>query len=295
MGILTLANDTPLSFLKEEDDLTRSSLEANPLTAALAAPFATFITVTWQSVVQSEQALTYALALATAKVLHADSVLNELVHKLDSALLMLTGKDRTALLYTRYFGEQRPFEVAAGILGPQLEKMRGWIPDLLASPQAILQGIGADIQAAVAGADAAAAAKLAAENAIEVFQTTGERAQAVSAYNALRKETYGELGKLRHQHSGLSKDFPDTFFRHEANRSWARMSPEQIQAKIDALAAQKAVLEKRRQTALDQQKAEAAAKTEAEQKQKQAALAAKKKEKDAIDAAIAKMEAEIVK
>ncbi|MFO0590895.1 MAG: hypothetical protein U0441_25350 [Polyangiaceae bacterium] len=294
MAISTISNDTTLSSIKEEDNHTRASLSAHPLTAALAAPYATFISQTWEPVVSQERALEYALAFATARVLYADSVLNVLVHKLDSALLMLTGKDREALLYTRYFGDKRPFEVALGVLGPQLETMRGWIPDLMApQQQPLLQAIGAEIQAAVADADSAVAAKLAADNAITAFRSTGPRAQLVSEYNALRKQTYGALGKMRHEHPELPSDFADSFFRHDMSRNLDRLSAEQLQAKIDAVTAQKNALEKKRDARLAQQKAEADAKAAVEQKQIAAALDAKKKQKAALDADIAKMEAQV--
>src|SRR5262245_51810975 len=111
MSISTITNDHPLLFIKEQDDHTRSNLEANPLTAALAIPLADFITLVWQPAVTQEQALEYGIALAAAKEVYADDVLNGLVRKLDSALLMLTKKDRTAPLYVQFFGAQRPFEV----------------------------------------------------------------------------------------------------------------------------------------------------------------------------------------
>jgi hypothetical protein len=221
-------------------------------------------------------------------VLHADAVLNGLVKKLDGALLMLTNKDRAAPRYMLYFGGQRPFEVAAGILGPQLETMRGWIPLLAGSPEATLQAIGEEIKIAVADADAAVKAKADAESALLVFKTTGERAQLVNPYNALRKLTYGELGKIKHQHPELPNDFAETFFRHEGKRLEDKMSPEQLQTKIEALKAHQTALEKRRQAKLDKLKEEADAKIELEQKQ--AAIDAKRKVREALDAEIKQME-----
>jgi hypothetical protein len=134
MAISTIPNDAPLSSIKEQDGHTRSSLEANPLTAALAVPFADFIVQVWEPAVHQEQALEYGITLATAKQVYADDVLDGLVKKLDSALLMITNKDRTAPLYVQFFGAQRPFEVARGVLGLQLETMRSWIPLLSGSP-----------------------------------------------------------------------------------------------------------------------------------------------------------------
>lgn len=286
-----MPNDSSLSSIKEEDNFTRSALEANPLTAALAVPFADFITVTWQSTHLLELQLDYDVALAGARVLQADAVLNTLVKKLDTTLLLLTNKDRSAPLYVQFFGNRRPFEVAAGVLGPQLETMRAWIPLLTASPHDSLQSVGAEIAAAVDQADAAVGAKTAADNATLVFQTTGERAKLIHAYNALRKGTYGMLGKMKHQNPELPNDFADSFFRHETRRTEDRMTPEQLQIKLDALASQQSLLQKKLDAALARQQADADAKAELEQKK--ALLEAKKKEKDALDASIKKLEAEL--
>jgi hypothetical protein len=293
MPISTLPNDSPILSVKENDDVTRSTLEANPLTAALAVPLADFMIQTWQPTYLSALALDYALAVAHARELYADVVCNGLVYKLDGALLMLTNKDRSAPIYVQYFGAQRPFEVCAGILGPQLETMRSWISPLTSSSNATLQAIGGEIKVAVGDADAAVTAKAAAKSAILVFETTGERALMIAAYNALRKVTYGALGQIKHLHAELPNDFADTFFRHEGKRAVDKMSPDQLQAKADALEAQATALKQKRQAILDKQKADEEAKLELEKKQ--AALDAKLKDKQALDAEIKKMEDDLKK
>jgi hypothetical protein len=289
MAIATILKSRSLLYIKADDNLTRSNLEANPLTAALAVPLADFMIQRWQPTHLKEMTLEYALSLATARVAYADTVLNELVKRLDGALFMIT-KSRTAALYLQYFGAQRPFEVAAGILGPQLETMRGWIGPLLASPEPTLKAVGEEIKAAVAAADAAVQAKADAENALLVFRMTGERTQLVDEYNALRKVTYGELGKIKHQHPGLPNDFAETFFRHEGKRLEDKISLDQMEAKIDALNAQQKALEKKRDARIEKQKQDEEA---AALEQKQAALEAKRKEKEALEAEIRKMENEI--
>lgn len=121
---------------------------------------------------------------------YADLLLNDLVKKLNVALPMLTGKNRNAPLYTFYFRAARPFEVAAGILGPQLETMRGWFPEPKKSTDATLQSIGKGIELAVTKADAAVQAKADAEAAIKVFETTGERFRLV---NPQQRPSQGDL------------------------------------------------------------------------------------------------------
>jgi hypothetical protein len=82
MTISTLSNDAPLSSIEEEDNLSRSNLEMNPLAAVLAA---------------------YARAPAAALVTYADVGRTRPVKKLGCAPRILTQKDhpaaRPCLLY----------------------------------------------------------------------------------------------------------------------------------------------------------------------------------------------------
>jgi hypothetical protein len=288
MPVQTIDSNAPLGFIKIEIDTTRSRLEVNPLTAALAAPFTVFEAQTWLPVHHKEMDLDYALTLAKARVTYADDTLNALVKKLDGALLMITNKDRGAPLYQLYFGAQRPFEVNAPLLGPQLETMRGWIPSLKTSTHDPLQTIGAEIEAAVTAADAAVLARADAENAQLAFRTTGERTALVDAFNALRKSTYGKLGEIRHQHPELPNDFADGFFRHETKRRDDKLSSEQIQAKIDALHEEEAGWKAKLEAAIARETAEASAKQQEETRL--VALAEKKKQAAALAAEIKKLE-----
>jgi hypothetical protein len=293
MALPTLPNDSNLANIKDEDRFTRSRLEVHPLTVVLAASLAQFINTNWQTALLLEFKLEDDLARASARIHYADQVLNTLVKKLDTSLLLLTNKDRTAPLYAQFFGNQRPFQVAAGILGPQLETMRGWVALLLGSVHDSLKALGTEIDLAVKQADAAVAAKTTAENALLVFTTTGERRKVIDDYNALRKSTYGELGKLQHQHPDLPNDFADSFFRHESRRNDDKLSPEQLKQKIDALAAQQETLQKKLDDALARQKADAEQKEADEQRRLEIEI--KKKARDELDLSIKKLEAEFKK
>ena len=140
-------------------------------------------------------------------------------------------------------------------------------------------------------ADAAVKAKDDAESTLRAFRLTGERAQLVADYNALRKLTYGELGRIRHKHPELPNDFADTFFRHQKKPSKDKLSLEAMDARIDELKAEQAALEERREALIAEQKYE---EEEAEKRAaKQAAIEAKRKEREALEAEIRKMEREI--
>lgn len=291
MAVQTLDRDAAFSLVQNHTDVTQSRLEANPLTAALAAPFADFRKNRFVPTFLASLVIDYAVAQGRAQVFYTDTVLNGLVQKLDHALLILVKNDRSAPLYQKYFGQQRPSDVVAPLLGPQLETMRDWISSLLAQPHASLQAIGAEIKAAVAAADAAVQVKKGAEGAQSDFAQSGDRAQMIDAYNALRKSTFGKLGEIQHQNPQLPTNFPDTFFLHEMRKRDDKLSAEQIQGKIDAMKEDLATWQKKLEKAQAREQAEADEK--AQQAAAAAALADKRKQAEALAAEIKKLEGEV--
>lgn len=288
MAISTLDQNTSLILANQNNDFTQSQLEANPQTAALAVPFAEFRAVRLTPTLLLELNLQYGVALAKARAVFADTILNNLVKKLDGALWMITHGDTTAPLYEKYFGEQRPHEVIAPLLGPQLETMRAWIPSLLASPHATLQAIGAEIQAAVAVADDTVTKRKEAEDKLSDFSETGERAQTIEAYNALRKATWGKLGEMQHQNPALPSGFADSFFLHEARKRDDRLSSAQIQAKLASLEEDVALWNQKLQKALDREREESVEATARAARETE--LAEKRKQAEALAAEIKKLE-----
>jgi hypothetical protein len=290
MPIETFPNNKSLDYIKWNDNTTRSNLQANPLTSSLAEAFADFMAQRWQPTYLKELSLEYALSLASARAAYAHGVLNGLVKKLDGALFVVT-KNRGSLLYQQYFGAKRPHEVIDMRLEAQVEVMRGFIASLQASKVTALAALGDEIKTAVEAAETAVKGRDDAQSTLRTFRLTGERAQLVADYNALRKKTYGELGKIRHEHPELPNDFAETFFHHRKRTTEETLSPEEMSTKIEELKAQQAALEEQRAAAIAEQKhqEEEAAKLA----QKQAALEEKKKEKEALEAEIKKMESEI--
>lgn len=288
MAIQTYDHETGLLILNQNNDYTQSRLEAHPLTAALAPPFAELRAQRWIPTLLQELSLQYAINRARARVLQVESLLNGLVKKLDGALWMLTHGDTTAPLYQKYFGTQRPSEINAILMGARLAKIQGWISSLLTSPHVALQGIGAEIQSAVAAADVAVEAQKAADAALADFATTGQRAQTIDAFNALRKATWGKLGEIQHQNPEIASGFADLFFLHEVRRRDDKLSSEQIRTKVSALeedlATWKAKLDKA--LAREQKDADDAAASAA----REAELAEKRRQAEALAAEIKRLE-----
>jgi hypothetical protein len=102
------------------------------------------------------------------------------------------------------------------MLGSQLEAMRAWPASLAGSESPALQALGAELLPIIAEADEAVKAKGASEQARDAFRDIDARKRYIDSVNAARKEAYGALAKMPHQHLGLPSSFADGFFRREA-------------------------------------------------------------------------------
>lgn len=291
MAIQTLPTDLPLLVINTQNGVTQARLEVNPLTAGLAVPFSDFRTQRWVPVFLQEVNLHVAVAQAKARIQFIGRKLDGLVNKLDATLQVITGKDTSAPVYQQFFGAHPPFEVCKPEIEPQLKTMRGWIDQLAILPQPELQNLGAEIASAVNDADQAVNLQTDAVAALHAFETTGERVKMIEECNALRKSTYGELGKILHQHPELPSGFADAFFLHETRKRDDKLSSQHIQDKIDALQGDVDAWKDKLAAALAREKAEADAK--AQKAAKEAELAGKKKQAEALAAEIKKLEDDV--
>ncbi|XYI02384.1 transposase [Sorangium sp. So ce1128] len=64
---------------------------------------------------------------ATTQVSVADEALDALADAVANTILAEAGNNRSAPLYTLYFGNQRPSDLKRPVLGGQLETMRAWL------------------------------------------------------------------------------------------------------------------------------------------------------------------------
>ena len=268
MAAATLSPDCSLSLLLDEACFNHARLEANPLTLPYAADYDAFF-VEWQKCNEQEIKLRTAIVRRNAHIISRDDTLNELVDAVQQAVLLSVKNDRKASLYLLYFGSQSASEQKKPILAAQLEKMRGWIPSLTASPIMVLSALGERLVQAVAAADEAIAARLLAEQQNRDFRTIGQRKTLVDSLNGLRKATYGKLSELPHARPELHlpASFAEPFFRHESgkkNGGDLALTPEDLTAQLAESRAQTAKLEAQLAQALATAEADAKEKTEAD-------------------------------
>ena len=274
MPLRTFDIEDHLDTLRDELLFTIGKCEGHKLTQKHVAGCAADLDG-WQMVSGKRLALRDKISRAEGRVDGWDDELDTFVDEVATTLLLLNNNDRSAAEYRQYMGTKQPNEIKRPILGQELETVRGWIAPLQASPNALLQGLGARGEVLVAEADAAVKALATAQQEYRAFRLTGELSQFVEKLNADRKSLYGELSKLPHEAEGkgLPGDFADRFFRHETRRN-KKLSVDLVQKQITALEAQ---LEGLRATLEELEKKEAA---------KQAASA----EREALEAKLAEAE-----
>jgi hypothetical protein len=217
MAIPTIILDASLADVLSENAFTLGKLQTHPLATTFTSQFDTF-QATWQTTDAARTALLITLGKADGAVSAADDTLDDFVDTLDRTLLIAVKNDRKNPLYQLYFGEKLPHELKRPILGEELERVRKFIPSLQGSPVASLVALAPSLVTAVAAADAAVAAKLAAHQALDDFDVTGGKATLIGSFNALRQTVYGQLAALPHANptAALPTTFADRFFRHTA-------------------------------------------------------------------------------
>ena len=198
--------------LLQERAYTNAQLKAHPLTADLAAGFDA-LHVAWLKVMEQEIKLAEAVVTAEAMVRFADGRLDQLLTGIVSSVLAAVGNDRTAPLYVRLLGTQRPSDAKRPVLGDQLELMRSWIATLTETDQPALQRHAIDLTVAVAQADRALADQQAAEQALTTFTESGERHDFIESFKALRQATHEKLVQLGDREDSLPDDFAEQFFQ----------------------------------------------------------------------------------
>jgi hypothetical protein len=147
----------------------------------------------------------------------ADEHIDYLAVAIAATVDALTGRDRDAPRYLRYFGDGPPSKLRRPVLGEQLAVMRTWVPSLTAedAPPA-LRPYGGQLGARVAEADQAVQARSEAQRRRADFEL-GPRKAFVDRFNAQRQAIYGQLGELTHARPelGLASNFATPFFMRD--------------------------------------------------------------------------------
>lgn len=216
----TLAYGFPLLDLVHELSFSTAQLKAHPLGAPHVKEFEDLLSATQKTLLRQLELVT-AQAIAEAKVVRADDVLNQLLDQVHLALLGVTNGERDHVLYQRFFGSQRPSEAKRPTLGPQLELQRDWVPTLSAAVQPELKALATPLSIAVKAADAAVDAQRVAEQQFTDFRELGDCKDLLDRVNGARKATHGKLAEGVHKNPAMNlpSDFAEQFFVRETRTS----------------------------------------------------------------------------
>lgn len=241
----TLDADADNRQLIRENTHTFVTLEANPLTAALAAPFAILQDDLLASL-SEETKLEIAIARAEAKARILDEQIDALVDGVKHACLALTGGDTSKEPYLTFFAKKDPAEIKEPILDEEVSDTSAWLPALKASAHKSLNDIGVKLEPLLTLAIPAMKDLREANQALLDFFQIGGRYTLVQRMNAARKLAHGQLGQIVHDHPelGLVITFPEVFFLHDTRRR--KDTPASLNTQIEVLKKKIAALEIKR-------------------------------------------------
>ena len=171
-----------------------------------------------QQVMMMELGIIDAQVEAQVRVDLADARLNDFAGLVSRTVIGLGGAGTEGPVYKHFFGNKNLSEFRKPTLGDQLESMRGWLESLKNSPYAELSALLPRLEPLIDEADEAKKARDAAKKQNRLFRDMGERRAWLDGLNAARKELYGAMAKLPHQHPHLPSNFADLFFMKESKR-----------------------------------------------------------------------------
>lgn len=171
-----------------------ASLELDPRTKDLAAPYATFLDQ-WNGAFSTWLALIDGVTRAKRRIVQIDDTMDQHVDALVEIL-----KARHAELYVHFFGDKPPSIVKRPVLGPELVTVEGWLHDLEAQKAEEVQAFYAVFAADVKAAHAQVKKLKDAEAKRDTFRDFGPLAELVNAFAQERDRTYATLETRRVEH-----------------------------------------------------------------------------------------------
>lgn len=217
-----------LESLRHSLLFTLVRLTLDPRLQAFVAGFEQLQTE-WWDIYKHEQSLLDDQMAAKANVEYTDMNLDETSDGVAAALLLETGNNRKAPLFTRYFGSMAPSRFRRPLLGSQLEAMRTWPESLKESKIPALMAYGETLVTQIAAADEAVKQLSMAEQKLKDSRMVGSTKSFFDKVNGARKQLNGDVSKMLHEHPewSLGRDYVAALFEHET------APPELSNAEID--------------------------------------------------------------
>jgi hypothetical protein len=229
-----ISQKASLEAIRDEWLDAKTRVEDTPFEKDYAPQFAD-ATHRCEALQLEERALRDGITVAAARVRKADDVLDDLVDEIEPVVRRAAGGDRTSARYTAFF-KQAPSALKRPVLGPELETIRAWEPELEACPEVGLKQAAPRVGQAVARADTAVEQLTKSAASLRAFRLTGNRKTYIDACNASRARIVGEWADAIHKHPewNLDAGFATQFFRRM--HRVAKQTLESIDEQIESLA-----------------------------------------------------------
>lgn len=222
MSIRSIYDSESLEAVWDELVYTEARLEKSEHARAHAPLFAALLQ-RWEKVSAGQKKAWRAEIAAQAAVDEANDDLDDLIDDVDGALQGVTGRDREAPRYRRYFS-QSPSVVRRMGLERELAVVRTWPQSLATEPEPALKSVGRRLQEGIKSGDAAVLTRSQAA-AARADHRVREINDFIAEVNGTRQSVYGML-VTRGQQEGLPKDWAGRFFRKKtAARSATETEP----------------------------------------------------------------------
>jgi hypothetical protein len=244
-----------LAELRREIVWSQGACEDEPSARPHAVRFGQLLEE-WQPLYFKTLSLDDAVLRAVQSITRIDNRCDGHVDDFNVALLAVVNQNRRAPHYALYF-KDIPSRIKRPVLGDELATLRDWLPLLERETDPRLQPFHALFSQDVADANAALAARTAAEEALRHSRATGEIARFFDRVELVRDDVYGQLDQYRVQHPELDlpRDYASQFFLKTPPRE---LNEEQRQARAQAKAqerAEKAAREEKRRAAKEKLRA----------------------------------------
>lgn len=287
--------DVPYATLAEDTTHILVPLEVHELTKSFAPDFSSLLGDIHATSKQEEE-LRFAVFRAESFVLAVDRDIDLFVPPLLNAVLASVGNNKEHPFYLFLVGEETVGEICDPVLGVELETVRAWVAPLQSFSDPTVQMYGNRLAKKVAEADERVLVLTTAEQALKAFREIGGRKLLVDNTNALRASTYGAISRMIDDkpEANLPADFADRIFQFERIRRRRKpVTVKDLEKQLLANEKEHVTLLERLATAKEAETAAMAAKQKAKAKPVEDALTTATKKQAAIQAEIARLQAQL--
>jgi hypothetical protein len=215
MSAPALAPSSSLTVIRDDLVFTSARILADPNVATQAKVVAALLD-DWSTVQTKQFDLWDAITKADALVAAADDNLDDFIPPFANAIRGLGGGDKNPTW--NLFFKVTPYELAAPVLGDELEALRRWVQLLAKGGEPTLAAFKKPLEKLIAEADAAVKARTDAALANEHFRTKGGLAEFFVDMSKQRDGIAASIDAIAAKSKTLPRNYSSRFFRKRTTK-----------------------------------------------------------------------------